>query len=178
MLVLFLPTTPLIFMGQEWAATSPFLFFTDHEGELGAAVTNGRREEFRHFRAFSAPGAAEKIPDPQAYDTFARSKLPWSQRETEPHRRVLALHRAMLRLRQSDLVLSAPCRWDQLDAFVRGNVLDVVRRHESHSRGLVINFGSDQVPIELSNDGHVLLAWGGFDGRRLDPESAILVASR
>jgi maltooligosyltrehalose trehalohydrolase len=178
MLVLFLPTTPLIFMGQEWAATTPFLYFTDHEGDVGTAVTKGRREEFQHFRAFSAPGASDKIPDPQAYETFAGSKLLWSQRDAEPHRGVLALHRAMLRLRRSDPVLSARCRWDQLDAFARGNVLDVVRRHEIHSRGLILNFGADPMPIELSADAHVLLAWGGFDGRTLDPLSAILVASR
>jgi hypothetical protein len=91
---------------------------------------------------------------------------------------VLALHRAMLRLRQSDLVLSAPCRWDQFDAFARGDVLDVVRRHGIESRGLIINFGAEDMPIELSTDAHVLFAWGGFDGRTLEPLSAILVASR
>jgi RmlD substrate binding domain len=93
MLLLFLPTTPLLFMGQEWAPTSPFLYFTDHDGEVGDAVTKGRRKEFEHFAAFSAPGASGKIPDRQAYETFARSKLLWKECDLEPHGRVLTLHR-------------------------------------------------------------------------------------
>jgi maltooligosyltrehalose trehalohydrolase len=165
-------------MGQEWAATSPFLFFSDHDGETGEAVTKGRRKEFEHFAAFSAPGASEKIPDPQAYETFARSKLLWKESDLEPHARVLTLHRTMLRLRRDDPVLSAPCRWDQINAFARGDLLDVVRRKETSTRGLVINFGEDAAPIDMSPDLDVLYVWGGFDGRQLDAQSAIVLASR
>ncbi len=53
-------------MGQEWAASSPFLYFTDHDEDLGKIVTEGRRREFRHFLAFVDPAEREKIPDPQA----------------------------------------------------------------------------------------------------------------
>jgi len=72
--LLFLPTTPLLFMGQEWMSTTPFLFFSDHEGDLGEAVRRGRRDEFKSFAAFADPSLREKIPDPfQRFDILAHS---------------------------------------------------------------------------------------------------------
>ena len=68
------PMTPLLFMGQEWAASSPFLYFTDLEPDLGRAVTEGRRREFKDFPSFAGAG---EVPDPQAESTFAQSKLIW-----------------------------------------------------------------------------------------------------
>jgi maltooligosyltrehalose trehalohydrolase len=93
------PMTPLLFMGQEWAASAPFQFFTDFEPELGRRVVRGRRNEFRAFPEFAAPEAARRIPDPQSDATFARSRLDWSERETGSHATVLALHRSLLTLR-------------------------------------------------------------------------------
>jgi len=93
-LLLFTPEMPLLFMGQEWAATTPFLFFTDHNEELGEQVRAGRAEEFDHFADFDGT-----IPDPQAQDTFERSKLRWSERDADRHRRMLALYQDLLRLR-------------------------------------------------------------------------------
>ncbi len=110
MLLLFLPMVPLLFMGEEWAASSPFLFFTDHESELGAAITRGRHEEFAHFSGFTDPTVRDRIPDPQARATFESSKLHWDERVREPHASVLAIYKRMLRLRASDPVLSAPSR--------------------------------------------------------------------
>jgi maltooligosyltrehalose trehalohydrolase len=94
------PETPLLFMGQEWAASTPFLYFTDHEAELGRRVTAGRRQEFRHFSTFADPDARARIPDPQALATFQRSRLEWAERRDEPHASMLRLHRALLTLRQ------------------------------------------------------------------------------
>jgi maltooligosyltrehalose trehalohydrolase len=177
MLLLFLPTTPLLFMGQEWAATSPFLFFSDHEGELGKAVTNGRRKEFEGFAAFRNPAASEKIPDPQASETFERSKLRWDERTVAPHDRVLALHRTMLRLRRDDPVLSSSCGWDALEAFAHGPVLEVVRRQGSATRRLAVNFSEEKQPAIEPADVRVLLAWGKFDCNRLGAWSAVLLAA-
>jgi maltooligosyltrehalose trehalohydrolase len=103
--LLLLPETPLLFMGQEWAALSPFLYFTDHHSALGEAVRAGRREEFARFAAFREPSARERIPDPQAPATFAASRLDWGEREREPHRGVLALHRRLLELRRTEPAL-------------------------------------------------------------------------
>jgi maltooligosyltrehalose trehalohydrolase len=95
-LLLLSPATPLLFMGQEWAASSPFQFFTDHEPELGRLVTAGRRAEFAGFAAF----AGETVPDPQSPATFERSKLRWDERAAPPHAGVLRLYRDLLDLRR------------------------------------------------------------------------------
>lgn len=94
------PGTPLLFMGQEWAAETPFAFFTDHEPKLGALITEGRREEFRDFAAFNDPAQLQRIPDPQSRETFAQSKLDWAECARSTHGAVLELYRALLTLRR------------------------------------------------------------------------------
>ena len=107
-LLLFLPETPLVFMGQEWAASSRFLYFTDHHADLGRLVTEGRRAEFSRFAAFADPATHARIPDPQAYATFAASRLVWEERLALPHAGVLDLYRTLLRLRREEIVLQRP----------------------------------------------------------------------
>ncbi len=92
-------------MGQEWAASTPFLFFTDHEPELGHKVTEGRRDEFRDFAAFHDPAARERIPDPQSEETFLRSKLNWKEASEGQYSASLRLYRECLRLRRESAVL-------------------------------------------------------------------------
>ena len=104
-LLCLVPYTPLIFMGQEWASSTPFLFFTDHEPALGHKVTEGRRDEFRGFTAFGDPAEREKIPDPQAEETFLRAKLDWNEVREERHAAVLRLYREFLHLRRESAVL-------------------------------------------------------------------------
>lgn len=99
-LLLLSPYTPLLWMGQEWAATTPFQYFTDHPEELGKQVTEGRRKEFGRFTAFADPAVRERIPDPQAVSTFRKSHLRWDERETLPHAGVLTLYRELLHLRR------------------------------------------------------------------------------
>jgi maltooligosyltrehalose trehalohydrolase len=96
-LLLLCPQTPLLWMGQEWAASTPFLFFTDHNPELGRMVTEGRRKEFARFVSFSGAD----VPDPQDPETFVRSRLRWDEREREPHRGVLQLYADLLALRRT-----------------------------------------------------------------------------
>jgi maltooligosyltrehalose trehalohydrolase len=93
------PMTPLLFMGQEWATSSPFQFFTDFSPELGRQVVEGRRREFTAFPEFAAAEGACRIPDPQAASTFASSRLRWDEIDEGDHARSLALHRALLALR-------------------------------------------------------------------------------
>ena len=99
--LLLAPETPLLFMGQEWAATSPFLYFTDHQNALGRLVSEGRRSEFRHFRAFADPATRDTIPDPQAEETFLRSRLDWGERTHPLHAGVVTLHHDLLALRRT-----------------------------------------------------------------------------
>jgi maltooligosyltrehalose trehalohydrolase len=108
-LLLMLPQTPLLFMGQEWAASTPFLYFTDHEPELGRRVTQGRRDEFSAFSAFADPMIRAQIPDPQDPSAFELSRLAWRERDAPPHAGVYRLYRALLRLRRSEPALRDSC---------------------------------------------------------------------
>jgi maltooligosyltrehalose trehalohydrolase len=99
-LLLFAPETPLLFMGQEWAAATPFLYFTDHHAELGALVTKGRRAEFARFSAFADPVVRERIPDPQADTTFLASRLDWNERLTPDHAATERLYTALIAYRK------------------------------------------------------------------------------
>jgi maltooligosyltrehalose trehalohydrolase len=106
--LLFAPETPLLFMGQEWAASSPFLYFTDHHEELGRLVTEGRRKEFSRFAAFSDETSRARIPDPQAESTFAASQLPWNEIDAAGHAGVRRLYHALLTLRRREPALRSP----------------------------------------------------------------------
>jgi malto-oligosyltrehalose trehalohydrolase len=99
-LVFLAPSPPLLFMGEEWAASTPFLFFCDFEPELARAVTAGRRREFASFAAFADPRVRETIPDPSAEATFAASLLRWEEREEPDHARMLAFTRSVLEARR------------------------------------------------------------------------------
>jgi maltooligosyltrehalose trehalohydrolase len=102
--VLTSPYTPMLFMGEEWGARTPWQFFTDHDDpELAAAITRGRRREF------AAHGWKESdIPDPQDPATWLRSCLDWAEREREPHAGVLAWYRELIALRHAEPDLSDP----------------------------------------------------------------------
>jgi len=102
--VLLSPPVPMLFMGEEWAASSPFLYFCDFSGDLARAVTEGRRNEFRRFARFSDPEVRERIPDPNDEASFRRSKLDWGERKASAHARWLALYGKLLRLRHEHLV--------------------------------------------------------------------------
>jgi maltooligosyltrehalose trehalohydrolase len=101
MLLCLSPYTPMLFMGQEWAASTAFLFFCEHNEELGELIRKGRREEFKHFKAFQAPELLEKIPDPQKISTFETSQLVWDELRHERHAQTMALYRECLKLRAS-----------------------------------------------------------------------------
>jgi maltooligosyltrehalose trehalohydrolase len=122
-LLLLAPEIPLIFMGQEWAASEPFLFFTDHNHDLGRKVTEGRRKEFEGFKAFDEL-SADEIPDPQDKQTFLRSKLDWNARESSPH---LGCLRWYQRLLQTRGVLTRKGEFRTCDAI--GNSLITLHWH-------------------------------------------------
>ncbi|MDR3670112.1 MAG: malto-oligosyltrehalose trehalohydrolase [Holophaga sp.] len=98
------PAIPMLFMGEEFAAASPFLFFCDFQGDLGGAVTRGRRREFSQFARFSDPATLATIPDPNLESTFLRSRLPWDSLDDPEHAHWLAYYRALLKLRREVVV--------------------------------------------------------------------------
>jgi maltooligosyltrehalose trehalohydrolase len=103
-ILLLAPSPPLLFMGQEFAAPSPFLFFCDFGADLAESVTQGRRREFARFERFANPEAQATIPDPNDPATFERSRLDWSALEQQPHKDWLEYHRELLALRQRAIV--------------------------------------------------------------------------
>lgn len=139
---LLLPYTPLIFMGQEFAASSPFLYFTDHPAELGQLVAAGRRREFGVYAAFADPAAAARIPDPQAEDTFLRSRLPLDELNRSPGRDIQHLYRTLLALRRTDPMLRQQDRRMIHAQAITPDVLTVAWRHPHTPRVLLANFGS------------------------------------
>jgi len=98
-LTLLSPFVPLLFQGEEWGARTPFLYFTDHENaDLGRLVAEGRSKE---FRAFQWQGS---VPNPQEFDTFARSKLNWSELSQPAHAELFAWYRRLIQLRSDKVV--------------------------------------------------------------------------
>ncbi|MEV6370718.1 malto-oligosyltrehalose trehalohydrolase [Micromonospora musae] len=119
------PFTPMLFMGEEWAASTPWQFFTSHpEPELAAAVVTGRRREFA-----SHGWPAGEVPDPQDPQTFARSRLDWAELDKPEHREMLEFHRRLIALRKSRTDLSDP----RLNAVQvqHGNQFLVMRRGDT-----------------------------------------------
>jgi maltooligosyltrehalose trehalohydrolase len=137
------PGTPLLFQGQEFASSSPFLYFADHgSAELGQQVKNGRLEFLSQFPTVATREVRETIPDPGDVATFRRCKLDLGERQT--HAAVYALHRDLLRLRREDTVLGS-----QEPRGVDGAVLTaqafVLRffSADGADRLLVVNLGRD-----------------------------------
>jgi maltooligosyltrehalose trehalohydrolase len=122
------PYTPMLFMGQEWASSSPFLYFTDHHDELGRGVTEGRRKEFADFSDFRDPAKRALIPDPQAPDTFARSKLVWAEVQQQPHVETLRLYSDFLRFRRANLADRRRRRWQLKQVSAQGIALRYRRK--------------------------------------------------
>jgi maltooligosyltrehalose trehalohydrolase len=140
-LLLLGPETPLIFMGQEFQASSPFFFFADHGGALGEAVRRGRREFLAQFPSYASPASQAAIPDPGDPATFARARLDLAERER--HAGAYRLHEDLLRLRREDPVLDGQRR-EALDGAVLGPAAFLLRwSGGDDDRLLVVNVGAE-----------------------------------
>jgi maltooligosyltrehalose trehalohydrolase len=138
-LLLLAPGTPMLFQGQEFAASTPFLFFADHKPELASAVRRGRAEFLTQFPSIATPDIQERLADPDARETFERCKLDFSERDR--HAAAYALHCDLLRLRREDAVL----RESRVDGAVLGPDAFVLRyfAHAGADRLLLVNLGRD-----------------------------------
>jgi len=103
-LLLLGPQIPMLFMGEEFGATTPFYYFCDFHDELADAVREGRRREFAKFPEFADPTTRATIPDPNAEGTFTASKLDWEALTREEHEDWMALHELLLKLRHNAIV--------------------------------------------------------------------------
>ena len=161
--VLTSPFVPLLFAGEEWAASTPFQYFTDHDDpELGKAVTEGRRREFASFG-----WDPEEVPDPQDPETFRRSKLDWDELSREPHAGLLDWHRRLIELRRT---MPAPAA-------------DVSVEFDEDARWLVLTRGPFTVAANMGpapatvpvGGGSVVLASADAGGGVLPPESVVVL---
>ncbi len=141
-LLLLLPMTPLLFMGQEFAASSPFQFFTDFSPDFGPRVTEGRRREFAAYAAFADPAEAASIPDPQAEQTFLDSRLRLEEIERSPGREIHRLYTELLALRRHDPLLSRQDRFRMRALAISDNLLAVHWWLDGEHRLLLANFGA------------------------------------
>lgn len=107
-LMLLNPAQPMLFMGEEYGALTPFLYFADWRGELRQAVSQGRRKEFAHFSAFRDPAVRSRIPDPCEPETFLRSKLDWPSFRQPRSQRWHAFYTELLTLRREALLPQLP----------------------------------------------------------------------
>ncbi|OSC31937.1 malto-oligosyltrehalose trehalohydrolase [Mycobacterium vulneris] len=170
-LVLGSPYTTMLFMGEEYGASTPFQFFSSHpEPELARATAEGRKAEFAEHG-----WDADEIPDPQDPETFARSKLAWAEVETGEHARLLRLYRDLIALRRNHPDMADP--WLEHLAVD----YDEDERWISVSRGrlrIVCNLGAEQVTVPVS--GEVVLAWDepavGADGTVLQGHSFAILS--
>jgi len=106
--LLLAPSPPLLFMGEEFGAATPFLFFCDFGADLASKVAEGRRSEFAKFAQFSSPQAQAQIPDPNSKATFLASKLKWNSLDKQEHREWLKFYRELLACRRNEIVPKIP----------------------------------------------------------------------
>ncbi|MFN2608079.1 MAG: malto-oligosyltrehalose trehalohydrolase [Acidimicrobiales bacterium] len=133
-LVLCSPFVPMLFQGEEWGASTPFQYFTDHgDPELGRLVSEGRRREFAAFG-----WAPDDVPDPQDPATYERSRLDWSEPERPPHAELLQWHRELIALRR------------QVPALTSGDLGAVAVTYDEDARWLVLQRGPVAVLCNLA----------------------------
>jgi maltooligosyltrehalose trehalohydrolase len=173
-LVLCSPFTPMLFMGEEWGARTPWQFFSHFpDPALRAAVRAGRTAEF----ADHGWGDDVQVPDPNAESTFTDSKLDWDELTQEPHATLLTVHRELIALRKAHPELSDP--WlDEVEIDIDEQQRTVVL-HRGRLR-LAVNLGTEPAALTVGPIGAILLASepvvGEHDALALPPEAFAIVA--
>jgi maltooligosyltrehalose trehalohydrolase len=173
-LVLTSPFVPMLFQGEEFGASAPFLYFTDYDDpELGRMISEGRKREFVSFG-----WAPEQIPDPQDELTFNQSKLNWAELTEQPHASLLQWHKDLIQLRRERSELSD------------GNLNAVEVRFDEQAQWLMLergsvrvacNLGEAAVDMEVGNGAQLLLASDGSIALRdavirLGPDSVAVLS--
>ena len=170
-LLLLAPSTPMLFQGQEFAASTPFVYFADHRRELAELVRKGRGEFLAQFPSIAAPDVSACVPDPGAPATFEGCKLDLGERVR--HAGVYALHRDLLAMRREDAVFSAQGAHG-IDGAVLGPEAFVLRffGEDGDDRLVVVNLGGD-LPLPIlpepllapPEDARWEIAWSTEDPR-------------
>jgi maltooligosyltrehalose trehalohydrolase len=184
--VLFSPYLPMLFMGEEWAESNPFLFFIDHtDAELAKLVAKGRKEE---FSSFNWKGEA---PDPRLEETFNQSQLQWHLTNRPPHQTMLRYYKKLIALRKTIAALKSTNRNDSnVEVNVENNTLVLRRSAGEQLASCAMNFSKQQQILNVDGAGmRVALdssstEWGGPSAKsalaekdkiKLQPESIVLL---
>jgi maltooligosyltrehalose trehalohydrolase len=162
-MLLLAPSPPLLFMGQEFKASTPFLFFCDFEGDLSKAVTEGRRNEFARFAQFTDPAARAQIPDPSARETFEGSKLDWQSASQPGHQEWLEFYRKLLKIRHHEIVpriqdLTGEAA--QFEVIGDRGLLGTWNLRAGEKLRLIANFSDKPIAAPVVPAGRVLYATG------------------
>jgi maltooligosyltrehalose trehalohydrolase len=165
-LLLLSPMIPLMFMGDEFAAEQPFLFFTSHHGELAELVREGRRNEFAAFSAFTDPHKREQIPDPNARRTFEASRPTLTPtRQSAMH----DLYRDLLQIRHQQIVPRLPgAQALGTDVLAKGAVSARWRLGDGSQLRIDLNLGNTPVVHTPQSDAKVLFEYPPTSARLLD----------
>ena len=168
--VLLAPAVPLLFMGEEWAASTPFLFFSDFGADLGRAVTEGRRREFAAWPAFSDPAVRARIPDPQDPATMRTSVLRWDERTRAGHGSMLKLHAELLALRGGLIVprLAHGAHGEGYAVLAPTSFRVRWRFGDDARLGLVANLGAEPATVSYAIGGVRIFALGNVPARADD----------
>ncbi|MEK6304912.1 MAG: malto-oligosyltrehalose trehalohydrolase [Pantoea dispersa] len=163
------PHIPLLFMGEEYGETNPFLFFTDFHGDLAKAVREGRAREFTGHA-----GHDETVPDPNAEETFTRSKLDWSKVENPAGQAWLTLTRQLLALRQQHIVPLLPDARQHNGQVLRTapGFVAVSWQFPQGQLSLALNIGQQSQPLPAM-PGETLFAWPQESGEL--PQHSLIV---
>lgn len=171
-ILLLAPSPPMLFMGEEFAADTPFLFFCDFRAELAKAVTDGRRAEFGRSMQFADEKLRNSIPDPNAESTFLASKLDWPSVHESRHDRWLKHYSSLLELRHKEIVPllrengdSPQSKWS-----AEGAVLDVCWHYRSSALELRANLGNQPSPW-TPRQGRVIYSSFDVAGHEIGPWS-------
>lgn len=172
-IVMLSPYVPLLFMGEDYGETAPFLFFTDYQSkELTEAVRVGRKKEFASFHW------SGEVPDPQSPRTFERSKLSWQQRYSGRGQEIAAYYHALIALRKQHSLFQADTDRKIKNIFTQGNVLFMLKQQGAFEAAVIANFSKEpssyRVPFENGVYVKVLdsadIAWVG-PGSTLPPSA-------
>ncbi len=160
--LLLAPQIPLLFMGEEWAASTPFLFFADFGGELARAVTEGRRKEFAAWPAFADPATRERIPDPQAVETMRASVLRWDERAQPRHAEMLRFHAELLAIRARAIVprLASGAHGDGYELLAERTIRVRWRFGDGARLALVANLSDEPADVTDETAGEPLYRLG------------------
>jgi maltooligosyltrehalose trehalohydrolase len=174
LLLLLTPQIPMVFMGEEWGETKPFLFFTDHNDDLAEMIREGRRSEFGHFTAFKDPEMRDKIPDPNAHATFTAAVPQLPIAPTEEQLAMQGLFTFALQLRAKE-IMPRLAATTSLGAAPLGStgVRASWRMGDGAILTLAANFGGTELPCEPGPGALLLSAGAGpMTEGKLPPASA------